>query len=99
MGCGHSAAISFSGHSNSSNLAQWAQSGTQVYNPSGKYGSVWAPELHYINGAFYIYVAMTTPDGNNANHRMYVLKGRSTTDPTQPFDVRVACYAMPHESD
>ncbi|KZV99129.1 glycoside hydrolase family 43 protein [Exidia glandulosa HHB12029] len=71
----------------SSNLAQWAQTGTQVFNAAGRFGSVWAPELHFIQGAFYIYVAMTTTDGNNANHRMYVLKGRSTTDPTQPFDL------------
>ena len=49
---------------------------------------MWAPELHFIQGAFYIYVAMAK-NGNNAEHRMYVLKGRSTTDPTQPFDVRV----------
>ena len=32
----------------------------------------WAPELFYINGAWYIYVA--ADDGENANHRMYVMK-------------------------
>ncbi len=42
----------------------------------------WAPELHYIDGAWYIYVA--ADDGNNDNHRMYVLKG-TTQDPTDPF--------------
>lgn len=70
----------------SSNLAQWSASGTVVYTPPSPYGDVWAPELHYIQGAFYIYVAMDK-NGNNADHRMYVLKGRSTTDPTQPFDM------------
>ncbi len=31
----------------------------------------WAPELHYIDGRWYIYVA--ADDGANENHRMYVL--------------------------
>ncbi len=44
----------------------------------------WAPELHYINGAWYIYVA--ADDGNNETHRMYVLKG-TTQDPTDPFEM------------
>ena len=43
---------------------------------------LWAPELHYLDGAWYIYVA--ADDGDNKNHRMYVLKG-SSQDPTQPF--------------
>ncbi len=43
----------------------------------------WAPELHYIDGAWYIYVA--ADDGKNENHRMYVLKGTSQ-DPTDPFE-------------
>lgn len=42
----------------------------------------WAPELHYIMGEWYIYVA--ADDGNNANHRMFVLKGTSQ-DPRDPF--------------
>ncbi|MDO3409994.1 family 43 glycosylhydrolase [Saccharibacillus sp. CPCC 101409] len=36
---------------------------------------VWAPELHYINGAWYIYYAKD--DGDNANHRMYVMQNTS----------------------
>ena len=43
----------------------------------------WAPELHYIHGEWYIYVA--ADDGSNENHRMYVLKGTSQ-DPTDPFE-------------
>ena len=42
----------------------------------------WAPELHYIQGEWYIYVA--ADDGNNNNHRMYVLRGTSQ-DPTKAF--------------
>lgn len=39
---------------------------------------VWAPELHFINSRWYIYVAAS--DGNNDNHRMYVLEAE-TDDP------------------
>ncbi|MDF2567948.1 MAG: putative beta-xylosidase [Oscillospiraceae bacterium] len=38
----------------------------------------WAPELHFINNKWYIYVA--ADDGNNNNHRMYVLESK-TSDP------------------
>ncbi|MCZ4136287.1 alpha-N-arabinofuranosidase, partial [Escherichia coli] len=41
---------------------------------------IWAPELHYINGAWYIYYAKD--DGDNVNHRMYVMENTSP-DPTQ----------------
>ncbi|HEY1786839.1 MAG TPA: glycoside hydrolase family 43 protein [Verrucomicrobiae bacterium] len=43
---------------------------------------VWAPELHFLRGKWYIYVA--ADNGNNATHRMYVLEGTSL-DPQQPF--------------
>lgn len=33
---------------------------------------VWAPELHFINGLWYIYYAAS--DGDNKNHRTYVLQ-------------------------
>ncbi len=44
----------------------------------------WAPELHYIDGSWYIYFA--ADDGNNDNHRMYVLRG-TCDDPTKPFEM------------
>lgn len=43
---------------------------------------LWAPELHYLCGKWYIYVA--ADDGDNANHRMYVLEG-TTQSPLDPF--------------
>ncbi|HPU55176.1 MAG TPA: glycoside hydrolase family 43 protein [Verrucomicrobiota bacterium] len=46
---------------------------------------LWAPELHYLRGKWYIYVA--ADDGDNANHRMYVLEGTSQ-DPLAPFTFR-----------
>jgi len=40
----------------------------------------WAPELHFVRGKWYVYVA--ADDGENANHRMYVLENPSA-DPFQ----------------
>jgi GH43 family beta-xylosidase len=36
---------------------------------------IWAPEIHYINNAWYCYYA--GDDGDNANHRMWVLENKS----------------------
>lgn len=37
--------------------------------------NVWAPELHFLNGKWYIYYA--ADDGENENHRMWVLESES----------------------
>jgi GH43 family beta-xylosidase len=52
--------------------------------PSGtNYSSqIWAPEIHQINGKWYIYVAAS--NGVNANHRMYVLE-RDDPNPLGPY--------------
>jgi GH43 family beta-xylosidase len=42
---------------------------------------VWAPELHLIQHKWYVYFAATTCDGDNANHRMFVLEN----DHEDPF--------------
>ena len=68
-------------------LSTLKNKGTTVYTaPSGTMYSAeyWAPELHYINGEWYIYVA--ADDGNNENHRMYVLKGTSQ-NPRDRFEM------------
>lgn len=44
---------------------------------------IWAPELHYINGMWYIYFA--ADDGDNNNHRMYVLE---SINPTGNFNIK-----------
>ena len=66
------------------------EGGSQVYTAPAEEGAdlshsfnYWAPELHYIQGEWYIYVACD--DGNNETHRMYVLKG-TTQNPTDPFE-------------
>lgn len=40
--------------------------------------NIWAPELHYLQGKWYIYYA--ADDGQNENHRMFVLESE-TDDP------------------
>jgi GH43 family beta-xylosidase len=47
--------------------------------------NIWAPELHRLNGEWFIYFA--ADDGKNENHRMYVLQGTSQ-DPQDPFVFR-----------
>ncbi len=46
---------------------------------------IWAPELHHLQGKWWIYVA--ADDGDNANHRMYVLEG-SSEDPQDAFTLK-----------
>jgi GH43 family beta-xylosidase len=49
--------------------------------PTGPYSKdIWAPELHIIDGKWYLYFA--ADDGNDANHRIYVLEN-SSADPMQ----------------
>lgn len=50
--------------------------------PAGKaYSSqLWAPELHFLHGKWYMYFA--ADDGNNDNHRMYVIE-HDATDPME----------------
>jgi GH43 family beta-xylosidase len=58
-----------------------------VYTPpSGAYSKeLWAPELQYVNGSWYIYFA--ADDGNNVNHRMYCLQANSS-DPQGSYTFR-----------
>jgi GH43 family beta-xylosidase len=43
---------------------------------------LWAAELHFLDGRWYIYYAAS--DGDNATHRMYVLESESS-DPLGPY--------------
>ncbi|MBQ7387042.1 MAG: glycoside hydrolase family 43 protein [Clostridia bacterium] len=57
----------------------------KVYTPEENTAyskELWAPELHVIDGKCYIYVACD--DGDNYNHRMYVLENGSS-DPLAPY--------------
>ena len=64
------------------------QPGRVVFSPprNQRYSrDLWAPELHHLDGRFYIYVA--ADDGHNRNHRMYVLEG-DCEDPQKPFSFK-----------
>jgi GH43 family beta-xylosidase len=57
---------------------------------TGPYSAqVWAPELHRLDGRWYIYVAAS--DGDNATHRMLALESEGD-DPTQPFHFKAEFY-------
>lgn len=62
---------------------------TPVWSPpaSGPYSrNIWAPELHFLQGKWYIYFA--ADDGNNHNHRMYVLENASSNPLTGSWDFK-----------
>lgn len=52
-------------------------------------GEIWAPELHRLDGKWYIYVAAS--NGCNANHRMIVLEGMEEV-PTGEFRFKAELY-------
>ena len=61
--------------SSADNIHHLKQDGKCIFRPAaGKPYSkeLWAPEIHYLDGDWYCYVA--ADDGANANHHMYVLK-------------------------
>ena len=62
--------------------------GVIVWTPPAKGPNckgVWAPELHFLNGRWYIYYA--ADDGQNENHRMWVLESE-TADPQGAYRCR-----------
>lgn len=56
--------------------------------PSGTDHSkeIWAPEIHRLRGNWYVYVA--ADDGQNANHRMFVLENTASDPFTGVFEVK-----------
>ncbi|CAL8072103.1 unnamed protein product [Orchesella dallaii] len=61
-------------------LSNWrnAEKAVVVRAPEGLM-SLWAPEIHFINGNLYLYYAMD--NGDNANHRMYVSRALNPSNP------------------
>ena len=52
---------------------------------SGPYSrEIWAPELHFLDGRWYVYFAAS--DGQNVNHLAYVLRSKSD-DPFDEYDL------------
>ncbi|MBZ0288330.1 MAG: family 43 glycosylhydrolase [Anaerolineae bacterium] len=52
---------------------------------------LWAPELFYYQGAWYIYIAATSSPGDNPTHRMYVLQADSA-DPQGTWTMKGKVY-------
>ena len=70
-----------------SSLHTLVPKGTAVFDPPKwtEYSEeLWAPELHYLGGEWYIYVAAS--DGYSSHHRMFVLKGTSQ-NPRAPYEM------------
>lgn len=62
-------------------LTNWRNAESiRVFTAGTGLGEVWAPEIHYLEDNFYIYVAMET-DSLNENHRMYVLQAINSNNP------------------
>lgn len=62
--------------------------GTKIWAPPARgmnAKNVWAPELHFLNGKWYIYYA--ADDGKNENHRMWVLESEDS-NPTGKYHCR-----------
>lgn len=60
-----------------------------VAPPDKEYSKeIWAPELHYLQGRWYIYFA--ADDGFNSNHHMFVLEGGADPENpiSQPFELK-----------
>ena len=54
---------------------------------------VWAPELHFLDGRWYVYVAAS--DGQNRNHRMWALQSEGS-DPLGKYSVHGPLYTGDH---
>lgn len=52
----------------------------QNTDPNGS--DIWAPEIHFLNGNWYIYYA--ADNGNNNNHHLFILQS-SSGSPTGPY--------------
>lgn len=64
----------------SSVLTDWRDAETQlIYTLEPGWFNLWAPELHFLSGQFYIYFTME--DGDHANHRMYAIKSDTPGNP------------------
>jgi len=56
---------------------------------------IWSPELHHLDGRWYIYVAAAPDSGNYAAHRMIVLES-ATDDPLSAYTLKAELYTGDH---
>jgi len=61
-------------------LHNWREAERSVsYTAPAGLMNLWAPEIFYLRDNFYMYFALD--DGDNANHRMYVIRALNPADP------------------
>ncbi|ORX97395.1 alpha-L-arabinofuranosidase II [Clohesyomyces aquaticus] len=63
-------------------------------------GDLWAPELHFLYGRWYVYFAADDPAHGNKSHRMFVLEGPlSDQSPLNPqaWSFAGGLQGMPHD--
>ncbi len=61
-----------------------------VFCPPDPYDhGIWAPELHFLKGKWYLYYS--ADDGNSANHRMFVAEA-NTSDPQGQYTFKGKIY-------
>ena len=58
--------------------------------------SLWAPEIHYLQGAWYIYYA--ADDGNHHNHRLFVLENKNRDPFEGKFDMKARIVTDPGDN-
>ncbi|KAH7104047.1 Arabinanase/levansucrase/invertase [Auriculariales sp. MPI-PUGE-AT-0066] len=75
----------------SRDLTAFPEEGPVVWSPPGDLKDLWAPELHFIDGVWYVYVAMD--HGDNADHRMYFVGKVTTPDDNWAIDGTVFRYS------
>jgi GH43 family beta-xylosidase len=57
--------------------------------------NLWAPEIHFVQGAWYIYYA--ADDGNHHNHRLFVLENKNADPMTGKFVMKSRIVTYPND--
>lgn len=68
---------SLTGIGNGTRKTVFTKSSTYSAGSSCYSGNIWAPELNYINGAWYLYFSAGSSEPNTPNQRMWVIKNTS----------------------
>ncbi|ARN55834.1 family 43 glycosylhydrolase [Sedimentisphaera salicampi] len=58
--------------------------------------NLWAPEIHFIRGAWHVYYA--ADDGNHHNHRMFVLENKNPDPYEGEFKMKARIKTMPGDN-
>lgn len=66
---------------NAARAVVWVPPATGAYSKD-----IWAPELHYLQNKWYLYFA--ADDGDNKNHRLYVLENASPNPASNTWELK-----------